>query len=59
MMSSPPLPATFVTTKDEIMPTDTHDDIACCFDMVGVVLELTNSFVALLLEVGNLDPFWY
>ena len=57
-MSSPPLPATSITAKDEFMPT-THDDVARCSDMVGVVLELVNSFVALLPELGKLDPFWY
>ena len=41
------------------MPTDTHDDVARCSDMVGVVLELVNSFVALLPKLGKLDPFWY
>ena len=56
-MSSPPFPDTSVTAKDEIMPTDMHNDVARCSDMVGVFLELSNSFVALVPELGKLDPF--
>ena len=59
-LSSLALPTTSDAAKVEYMPSETIGNVVRCSDVVGVLLELSNSFVAmlsLLTELGIEDPF--